>query len=235
MLITEEKSVNAEDPRVVRTRRLLVDSLNELMGEKSFNSITVSEIANRATLNRVTFYAHFQDKYALLEYDLSNRVQSQLEATLGKNPQLSEEALRSLLEIVCSFLENAERHCPPPRGQMQGLMEKLLKQHIYEVLLHGLQQHPECKAKGNKKGAPSVQQTAMVTAWAIYGAAMQWSQQDKRQPVSEFTREILPLITTNLSPYLESSASKASPQRVAAGRGPSALLGASFRLAFSFS
>lgn len=235
MLITQEKPKNPDDPRVVRTRRLLVDSLNELMGEKSFDSITVSEIATRATLNRVTFYAHFQDKYALLEYDFSNRVQAQLEATLGTNPQLSEESVRALLQIVCSFLENAERHCPPPRGQMQGLMEKLLKQHIYEVLLNGLQEHPECKAQANKKGSPSVQQTAMVTAWAIYGAAFQWSQQEKRQPVTEFTRDVLPLITANLSPYLEPRAIKVAPQRVAAGRGPSALLGASLRFAFSYS
>src|SRR5690606_26290859 len=111
MLITQEKTKNPEDPRVVRTRRLLVDALNELMGEKSFDAITVSEIATRATLNRVTFYAHFQDKYALLEYDLSNRVQSQLEATLGDHPQLSEDSVHALLAFVCSFLENAERHC----------------------------------------------------------------------------------------------------------------------------
>lgn len=230
MLITQEKSKKPEDPRVVRTRRLLVDALNELMGEKSFDSITVSEIAERATLNRVTFYAHFQDKFALLEYDLSNRVQARLEETLGSHPQLSEDSLHALLALVCSFMENSERQCPPPRGQMQGLMERLLKQHIYEALLECLQPRAR-KANGS---SPSVQQTAMVTAWAIYGAAYQWSQQEKRQPVAQFTREVLPLITANLAPYLDAKTSKATtPQRVAAGRGPSALLGASLRLAFS--
>src|SRR5690606_24738574 len=97
------------------------------------------------------------------------------------------------------------------------------------------QQHPAYKAKGNKAGSPSVQQTAMVTAWAIYGAAFQWSQQDKRQPVAQFTPEVLPLITANLAPYLEPRSNKAAPQRVAAGRGPRALQGASLRFAYSFS
>ncbi|UYN89454.1 MAG: TetR family transcriptional regulator [Anaerolineales bacterium] len=220
MLITQEKPKNPDDPRVIRTRRLLVDALNELMGEKSFDAITVSEIATRATLNRVTFYAHFQDKYALLEYDMSSRIQAEMQAKLGANPRLNEDMLMNLLSFVCNFLEGTQRHCPPPRGQMQSLVEKQLKAHIYDALLLGLEKQAKFRAQG-----PSAEQTAMVAAWAVYGAAFQWSQQDERQAVAQFVRQVLPLITTNLSPYLESAAIKPSVQRVSAGRGPAALLG----------
>lgn len=228
MLITQEKPKNPDDPRVIRTRRLLVDALNELMGEKSFDAITVSEIATRATLNRVTFYAHFQDKYALLEYDMSSRIEAEMQNVLGANPRLSEDMLMNLLSFVCNFLEGTQRHCPPPRGQMQSLVEKQLKAHIYDVLLSSLQKQAKFKGQG-----PSAQQTAMVAAWAVYGAAFQWSQQDERQPLAQFVRQVLPLITANLSAYLETAAIKPSVQRVSAGRGPAALLGP-LRLGFHF-
>ena len=55
------------DPRVLRTRRLLRQALVELVAEQDFESITVQDITDRATLNRATLYLHYQDKYDLLE------------------------------------------------------------------------------------------------------------------------------------------------------------------------
>lgn len=54
------------DPRVRRTRKLLRDALIELIPERGFDSITVKEITDRATLNRATFYLHYRDKEDLL-------------------------------------------------------------------------------------------------------------------------------------------------------------------------
>src|SRR5437879_1361690 len=59
-----EKSV---DPRVKRTRQLLQRAFLELFVEKDIESISIQEITERATVNRATFYAHFPDKYALLD------------------------------------------------------------------------------------------------------------------------------------------------------------------------
>lgn len=59
--------VNPNDPRVKRTRQLLMQAFMELLKEKKdISSISVQDIAERATLNRATFYAHFEDKYAFL-------------------------------------------------------------------------------------------------------------------------------------------------------------------------
>ena len=46
--------------------RNLYESLLFLMGEHPFEEIKVSEICEKAMTNRSTFYAHFEDKYALL-------------------------------------------------------------------------------------------------------------------------------------------------------------------------
>jgi len=46
---------------------LLQDALIELASERGFDSVTVGELAERAQVNRATFYRHYQDKYDLVE------------------------------------------------------------------------------------------------------------------------------------------------------------------------
>jgi AcrR family transcriptional regulator len=41
-------------------------ALIDLIEEKGFDAVTVGEIAERAMVNRATFYRHYQDKYALV-------------------------------------------------------------------------------------------------------------------------------------------------------------------------
>ncbi len=58
---------SSEDLRVRRTRMLLQQAMIDLTIEKGFAAVTVSDIAERAMVNRATFYRHYQDKYDLLE------------------------------------------------------------------------------------------------------------------------------------------------------------------------
>ena len=55
-----------DDRRVRRTRRALHEALIELVLEKGYERISVREILDRADVVRSTFYAHYQDKDALL-------------------------------------------------------------------------------------------------------------------------------------------------------------------------
>jgi AcrR family transcriptional regulator len=48
-----------------------VRAFNELVAEKGHSGLTVQEIAERATINRATFYAHFTDQYELFDYVIS--------------------------------------------------------------------------------------------------------------------------------------------------------------------
>ena len=59
------------DPRVRRTRQLLQQALDKLLQTKDFENISVQDIAEAATVNRATFYDHFPDKFALLEYSVA--------------------------------------------------------------------------------------------------------------------------------------------------------------------
>jgi AcrR family transcriptional regulator len=57
---------HAKDRRVQKTQRLLRDALVSLIHDKSYDSIAVKEILDRANVGRSAFYAHFHDKHALL-------------------------------------------------------------------------------------------------------------------------------------------------------------------------
>ena len=49
----------------------ITDGLLELMGEKPFEKITVSDIVRRAEVGRASFYRHFDSKEAVVHHHLS--------------------------------------------------------------------------------------------------------------------------------------------------------------------
>lgn len=71
---------NSEDLRVRRTRKLLREALISLIESegRSFDAITVGEIAERAMVSRAAFYRYYQDKYDLVEHLFEETVQSMI-------------------------------------------------------------------------------------------------------------------------------------------------------------
>lgn len=55
-----------QDRRVRRTNERLQRALMSLIGEKSYDKITVSDLIDRADVGRSTFYAHYETKDDLL-------------------------------------------------------------------------------------------------------------------------------------------------------------------------
>lgn len=58
---------NPTDRRRLRTKKAIRDAFIALIEEKGFDAILVSDIAERANINRGTFYLHYQDKFDLLD------------------------------------------------------------------------------------------------------------------------------------------------------------------------
>lgn len=81
--------------RTTQTRKRIKDALTQLMREKGFDALTVSDVTRRAGINRGTFYLHFMDKYDMLE-QLENEVIADLERILLRR---SGQACGSALEL----------------------------------------------------------------------------------------------------------------------------------------
>ncbi len=70
-----------EDLRIRKTKANLYKALLQVLSEKTFEEIKVTDICNASMINRSTFYDHFSDKYELLAAllkDLNTELISQL-------------------------------------------------------------------------------------------------------------------------------------------------------------
>ena len=56
-----------ENRRVMMTKRLLKESIFELMKKKPLNKITIKELCENADVNRTTFYKYYGDQYSLVK------------------------------------------------------------------------------------------------------------------------------------------------------------------------
>ena len=195
MLTNVQAHQERVDPRIKRTRQLLMRSFSELLGEKSFEAITVQDITDRATVNRATFYAHFQDKYDLLEQSVSERFQEALHQKLPPGSQFSSTNLQVLIQTVCEFLGDLHSHCAPSaRNQFDSLIEQMVKAHMYRALLDWF----ERSAFKGTHSQDEAELRATVANWGIYGAALRWSQDGRGKTVESFSGQVLPLITAVL-------------------------------------
>src|SRR5687768_14001023 len=100
MSITLDKPNKELDPRFKRTRKLILQSFNDLLAEKSFDSISVQDVTERAEINRATFYKHFVDKYALLDHWVEQQFRQEIETRVLDACHYTPENLRTLILTV---------------------------------------------------------------------------------------------------------------------------------------
>lgn len=96
-----------DDLRVIKTRKLIYQTLLELMKEKTFEEIKVSDICSKAMINRSTFYAHYEDKYELLIDFLSNLKEEfarELNESCKENLSIREYYIR----LISLFLDHID-------------------------------------------------------------------------------------------------------------------------------
>ena len=135
------------DLRVIRTRKLLWESLVHLVEEREFTSITVGDIAANAMVNRATFYRHYEGKTDLLERGTAEIVKELAEKIRPVKPagtanrQDFDAAKQGLLLILDHVAEHSEFYRimlgsaagSTLRGTIQDLIDDFLLRKIEAV------------------------------------------------------------------------------------------------------
>lgn len=189
--------MNHQDPRVRRTRQLIEQAFDELLAEKNFDSITVQDVTERAQINRATFYAHFEDKYALLDHSIRQKFLQEIEGRVLNACHYTPENLRMLILTVCEFQVKLNTSCAQSQKQFAPLVEKQIKEQIYELLLVWLR----------KMDIPvSAEMPATAATWAIYGLASYWSGSRNKPSLEAYVDEALPLVAVNLNQFAPEAA-----------------------------
>src|ERR1700756_1807482 len=104
------------DPRILRSRRMLMEALARLLIRKEFEDVSVQEIADEATLNRATFYLHYPDKNALLQAMTASRFRDLIERRSITFTDCK-GALRAIALGVCDYLAESTG-CPSQLARM---------------------------------------------------------------------------------------------------------------------
>jgi len=179
MAQTPQSTTEATDPRILRSRRMLMESLYKLLNKKEFEDISVQEIADEATLNRATFYLHYPDKAALLQAMTDVRFRELMERR-GISFCDCDAALRAIALGVCDYLAESTK-CP---GQLARIpLETSIIPVVEGMFREGLAHHGM---------APGVDAALLATtaAWAVFGAARSWFQTSDRIPAEDMAAKI---------------------------------------------
>ena len=174
-----QSAIEATDPRILRSRRMLMDALARLLKNRKFEDISVQDIAEEATLNRNTFYLHYPDKRALLLAMTESRFRDLIEQR-GISFTDCTGALRAVALGVCDYLTEIT-NCPV-KGALIPLEGSIIPV-IEGMFMEGVAHHAI---------VPGIDPALIATtaAWAVFGAARRWHQTANRISPEEMASKI---------------------------------------------
>ena len=128
-----------QDKRMRRTRKAIKEAYIDLVVEKGPNSISVTELAERADINRKTFYAHYQTTADVLD-DIENETVHYISSIfneidfdkMGYNPYPLFERLNHLLSAerdLFTFLEKTRTV-----GHIAQKMDEIIRARLMEAM-----------------------------------------------------------------------------------------------------
>lgn len=96
------------DLRILRTRQCLWKALVDLIGERGYGPLSVSDITARAGINRTTFYRHFEDKNDLFRQGCTDFINGFIDRMRGNfvvTPEADFSWLTDYLSGLFTYME----------------------------------------------------------------------------------------------------------------------------------
>lgn len=177
------------DPRVLRTRQLIMNAFKTLVTQKDIKDITVGDITGRAQINRATFYAHFADKYALLDSTFEGMFREGIMQKLQCHAEFSRQSLTGIIETLCEFHREFSMQCQKNYEAMGPYMESKIKQMLQEVLFLLMNRRHGRPNAGFD--AETARTGATMLAWSLYGITHAWNAGGRVLPPEELAAHAL--------------------------------------------
>lgn len=127
----------AEYRSAIRSRKLINAALADLLQEKPLEKITVTEVVNRAGINRGTFYAHYTDIPDVVNH-LVQQAFSAIQEALTEPSSSFAEAAHILMARIQSILEE---DLPFFQKIMRSSAASLMMDQLVQVVLGYLLQN----------------------------------------------------------------------------------------------
>ena len=135
----------AEYRSAIRSRKLIKEALADLLQEKPLEKITVTDVVNRAGINRGTFYAHYADIPDVIQHLIQQAFSSIQEVLVSQTSVLTDlphallTQIQQLLEDALSFFQNV----------MTSSAAALMQDQLVKIVVDYRLQNSEAFCTGN--------------------------------------------------------------------------------------
>ncbi|WP_047979745.1 TetR/AcrR family transcriptional regulator [Ornithinibacillus contaminans] len=181
------------DRRVIRTRQLLKNALIELLQEMDIEKISVNRLAERATINRVTFYLHYQDISDMLEKlsdEMISEITSLLDEPINPNASNHEENIRMLEKFLEHIAANGEFY----KTILASKRIPIFKERLLAFLTDWLDLRIESKIEGGNSFVLQAGIQRDILLWydaaALIGTVVAWLRNDMPYSPSYLAKQI---------------------------------------------
>ena len=155
------------DLRTKKTKKLLREALESLLRDKSLDDITVKEICEHASINRVTFYDHYFNKE-----ELHNEIISQIEHDIikefkkDKSIYYLDKNYKKILQKLVDYFDNNRKHfnvfLSNPKNRL--FFTSVLHKYFMKYLRKGI------KVNDNKIDKKEIDNQILIKSQFISGA-----------------------------------------------------------------
>lgn len=192
------------DLRVVRTKESIREALIDLIEEKGFDAITVKDITTRAKINRGTFYAHYQDKYDLMDKCEEEFMQELADRIIKNYPDIIANIEANthttipftILISIFEYLDQNKRFIKAKLGPNGDLsFQTKLKKFIWNSLFESNNSPQNPLIKQDNFLVPAEYLISYVAS-AHIGVIQQWLNSDRNESPQEIAR-IISTMTIN--------------------------------------
>jgi AcrR family transcriptional regulator len=198
---TVGRGIPKGDRRVRRTHGALQQTLIELIREQDLSEISVADVAERAGVNRSTFYDHYRDVHELAEAACTTMIDELIQSLPSLGPDTADEVKdgsQSLLAFFTNFADYAAlyRCLLGPQGSARVI------DHVRRRLTAAV--HFAARRAAARDGAVSVDGPSMemphdapaaFSAGALMGVAVDWLQRGCPRTPAEMATLTWPLLT----------------------------------------
>lgn len=185
------------DRRILKTKKAIRNAFAELLSEKELNSITVTDITNKADINRKTFYNYYKGIYQIID-EIENELISIFDEAINdidvrvamQNPQPIFEKLTAIINSDIEFYGYLMKGC----GNISLItkISELLKGKV-RIAFNEQISIPESKLN-------------LIVNFSINGmisAYQEWFNSDKNYPLDKFSNDVGTIIFKGINGLVE--------------------------------
>lgn len=178
------------DLRVIRTKKAIREAFCSMIMEMDFPDITIKELAQRAMINRNTFYLHYSSIEALLQ-ELQDEI---VDDFISK--QVSYTKMADIRGMIRMFFEYMAEQSP--------LQDRLLCSGTYQFFYDRINRQIMDHRKLTNRGAFGLDEASENMIFAYYGSITailyrQWVADGKALPLEDAIRLATKLICEGMS------------------------------------